>query len=174
MKYKVTPTAQELVMREENFIVSKTDLKGRITYANRTFMEFAGYTEEELLYKQHNIIRHPDMPRGVFKFLWDTIQGGQEFWGYVKNMTKSGAHYWVIANVTSSVDAKGNAIGYYSVRRKPKAEGVRTSAALYKIMIEAEQRAGTRDAIRASQEILQNFLAKENTSYEHFILGLEG
>lgn len=174
MKYKVTPTTEELVMRERDFIVSKSDVKGRFTYANRTFVEFAGYTEQELMGKQHNIIRHPDMPRAVYKLFWDTIQSGQEFWGYVKNMSKSGAFYWVIANVTPSVDMKGNIIGYYSVRRKPKAEGVRTSAALYKTMIEAEQRAGTQNAIQASQEILHNFLAKENTSYERFILGLEG
>lgn len=174
MKYHVTPSAKELVMREEDFIVSKSDIKGRFTYANRTFMEFAGYTEDELIGKQHNIIRHPDMPRGVYKLLWDTIQGGQEFWGYVKNMAKSGAYYWVIANVTPSVDLKGNIFGYYSVRRKPKVQGVKTAITLYKIMIEAEQRAGTRDAVRASQEILHKFLAKENTSYERFVLGLEG
>jgi len=74
MKKPITPTSVEKVMREDDFIVSKTDLKGRITYGNRVFVEFSGYEEEELLGAQHNIIRHPDMPRAVFKLLWDTIQ----------------------------------------------------------------------------------------------------
>lgn len=74
MKYRVQPNDREKTMRESDFIVSKTDLKGRITYGNRIFIEFSGYTEAELPGAQHNIIRHPDMPRGVFKFLWDTLQ----------------------------------------------------------------------------------------------------
>jgi len=78
-------------MREDDFIVSKTDLKGRITYGNRIFIEFSGYAESELVGSQHNIIRHPDMPRGVFKFLWDTIQAKEECCAYVKNMAKDGS-----------------------------------------------------------------------------------
>ncbi len=77
MKYKVEPTQQERLMRDDDFIVSKTDLKGRITYCNRIFIEFSGYSEQELLGAQHNIIRHPDMPRGVFKFLWDTLDAAK-------------------------------------------------------------------------------------------------
>jgi PAS domain S-box-containing protein len=73
MKNRQTPSAQERVMREGDFIVSKTDLKGRITYCNRVFIEFSGYQASELMGEQHNIVRHPDMPRGVFKFLWDTL-----------------------------------------------------------------------------------------------------
>ena len=84
MKYgNIAPTQQERVMREQDFLVSKTDLKGRITYGNRIFIEFSGYSEAELLGKQHNIVRHPDMPRGVFKFLWDTIQQKRECFAYV-------------------------------------------------------------------------------------------
>ena len=76
MKSKVEPTSNEKVMRENDFIVSKTDLKGRITYGNEIFIEYSGYSESELLGAQHNIIRHPDMPRGVFMFLWDNIAAG--------------------------------------------------------------------------------------------------
>lgn len=100
MKYKVVPTSNEKVMREDDFIVSKTDLQGIITYGNRIFIEFSGYTEAELLGSQHNIIRHPDMPRGVFKFLWDTLHAEKECCAYVKNMAKDGSFYWVFANVT--------------------------------------------------------------------------
>ncbi len=80
-------------MREDDFIVSKTDLKGRITYCNRIFIEFSGYSEAELLGAQHNIVRHPDMPRGVFQFLWDTLGQKTECFAYVKNMCRDGAFY---------------------------------------------------------------------------------
>ena len=100
MKRAITPTAVERVMREDDFIISLTDTKGRITYGNRIFIEFSGYTEDELLGTQHNIIRHPDMPRSVFKLLWDKIQAKEECFAYVKNMSKDGSFYWVFANIT--------------------------------------------------------------------------
>lgn len=168
----IQPTSVEKVMREDDFIVSKTDTKGRITYGNRTFIEYSGYTERELLGAQHNIIRHPDMPRAVFKLLWDTIQMRQECFAYVKNMAKDGGYYWVFANVTPSFDAGGNVIGYYSVRRKPKAEAVKVVAGLYRAMLEAEQRAGARDAMAASGKLLTDLLADKGASYEELILSL--
>ena len=102
---RITPTNEEKVMREGDLIVSKTDIKGRITYGNRTFNEFSGFTENELLGTQHNIIRHPDMPRAVFKLLWDRLQAGQEVFAFVKNISKDGSFYSVLANVTPSYDA---------------------------------------------------------------------
>ncbi len=116
MKQKgVVPNSRERVMRAEDFIVSKTDLTGRITYGNRIFMEYSGYSERELIGTQHNIIRHPDMPRAVFQLLWDTLAKEQEIFAYVKNMSKDGGFYWVFANVTPSYDQNGNVVGYYSV-----------------------------------------------------------
>jgi PAS domain S-box-containing protein len=91
------PKDVERPVPEDKFLVSKTDPRGIITYANEVFIEVSGYTEEELIGKPHNIIRHPDMPRTVFKLLWDTIKSGREFWGYVKNMAKDGSYYWVFA-----------------------------------------------------------------------------
>ena len=120
-KYRATPTALERTMRENDFIVSKTDLKGRITYCNRIFIEFAGYAEHELLGAPHNLIRHPDMPRGVFQFLWDSLHAERECFAYVKNMSKDGGFYWVLANVTPSYGEDGRVEGYFSVRRKPPA-----------------------------------------------------
>ncbi len=75
-------TAQEILMNKHDFIVSKTDAKGKITYCNRIFIEFSGYAEAELLGQPHNIIRHPDMPRSVYRFMWHTLQQGDEFFGY--------------------------------------------------------------------------------------------
>ena len=172
MKYKVTPTQQERVMREDDFIVSKTDLKGRISYCNRIFIEFSGYTEQELLGAQHNIIRHPDMPRGVFKLLWDTLGQNREIFAYVKNMSRDGAYYWVIANVTPNLNPQGVCEGYFSVRRKPKREAVSALSDLYRTMLEEERRAGPRDACDASVALLTGLLKQKGVSYESFILSL--
>jgi PAS domain S-box-containing protein len=173
MKNKnIVPTQQERVMREDDFLVSKTDLKGRVVYGNQIFIEFSGYQEHELLGQQHNIVRHPDMPRGVFKFLWDTIAQKQECFAYVKNMSKDGAYYWVFANVTPSFDAKGQLEGYFSVRRKPKAQAVKVMADLYRQMLEVEKRAGPKDACAASLAMLTGLLAQKGVSYESFILSI--
>jgi PAS domain S-box-containing protein len=172
LKNKITPTAVERVMREDDFIVSKTDLTGRITYGNRIFIEFSGYTEKELLGTQHNIIRHPDMPRGVFKFLWDSIQAKEECFAYVKNMSRDGSYYWVFANVTPNFDKDGNVIGYFSVRRKPRPEAVKLVSGIYGAMLDIEQKAGPRDACSASLAYLNNALSNKGMSYAEFILSI--
>ena len=159
-------------MREEDFIVSKTDRRGRITYGNRIFIEFSGYSSAELIGSQHNIIRHPDMPRGVFKLLWDTIGAEHECFAYVKNMSKDGGFYWVFANVTPDYDAAGAVCGYFSVRRKPARQAVDTMADIYRQMLVEEQKAGVRDAVAASQAWLFNLLAQQGTNYEEFVLSL--
>jgi len=172
MKQKIAPIAKEKVMRENDFIVSKTDLKGRITYGNRIFVEFSGYDLGELIGAQHNIIRHPDMPRAVFKLLWDTIEQGKEISAYVKNMAKDGSFYWVFANVTPDFDEHGKISGYYSVRRKPNPEAVKVVSGLYQAMLDAEQKAGARDAISASTKILTDLLAQKGASYDQLIFSL--
>jgi PAS domain S-box-containing protein len=172
MKNKQAPTLHEKLMREEDFIISKTDLKGRITYCNRVFIEFSGYAETELLGAQHNIIRHPDMPRGVFKFLWDTLGAGNECFAYVKNMSKDGSFYWVLANVTSNLDANGVTEGYFSARRKPGRGAVSAMSDVYRLMLAEEQRAGSRDACAASLALLTSVLNQKGVSYEQFILSI--
>jgi PAS domain S-box-containing protein len=159
-------------MREDDFIVSMTDPKGIITYGNRTFIEFSGYSETELLGSQHNIIRHPDMPRAVFKLLWDKIQKREECFAYVKNMSKDGGFYWVFTNVTPNLDANGSITGYFSVRRKPKASGIRTVTEVYRIMLEAEKRAGAANAIAASTKILVDILNEKGLSYDELVLAI--
>lgn len=168
----IKPTTVEKVMREDDFIVSKTDLKGRITYGNRIFIEYSGYTAQELLGAQHNIIRHPDMPRAVFKLLWDAIQARQECFAYVKNMSRDGSYYWVFANVTPSFDSQGNLLGYFSVRRKPKASGIKVMSDLYRAMLDAETRAGARDAMAASGKLLSDLLREKDVSYEELVLSI--
>ncbi len=172
MKNKIEPTAQERLMRDDDFIISKTDLKGRISYCNRIFIEFSGYSEHELLGAQHNIIRHPDMPRGVFQFLWDTLGARKECFAYVKNMSRDGGFYWVLANVTPDMDAQGVPQGYFSVRRKPGRGAVSALSDVYKLMLEEERRAGPRDACAASIALLTSVLKQKGVSYDQFILSI--
>lgn len=172
MKRSITPTSIERVMREDDFIVSMTDTKGRITYGNRIFIEFSGYSEEELLGTQHNIIRHPDMPRSVFKLLWDKIQNKEECFAYVKNMSKDGGFYWVFTNVTPTFDPGGNITGYFSVRRKPKLSGVQTAMAIYASMLEAEKQAGPANAIEAGTKVLVDMLNEKGLSYDELVLAI--
>lgn len=160
-------------MRADDYIVSKTDTKGRITYANPIFIEFSGYTEAELIGAQHNIVRHPDMPRAAFWLAWDTIQKGKEFFAYVKNMSKDGGFYWVFTHITPDFDAQGNIVGYYSVRRCPSRKAIDTVAPLYEAMLAAERAAGSRDAIAAGAAVLTNVLEKASVSYEQLILSLQ-
>ena len=168
----IIPSQNEKVMREDDFLVSRTDLKGKLTYGNQIFIEYSGYSEAELLGQQHNIVRHPDMPRGVFKLLWDTLQEKREIFAYVKNMSKDGSFYWVFANVTPSLDAQGQVEGYFSVRRKPKAQAIAVVTDLYRKMLEEERRAGPRDACAASVALLTSVLAQHGVSYEQFILSI--
>ena len=140
MKRKdIVPTQTERLMREGDFIVSKTDTKGIITYGNPIFIEFSGYTEEELIGSQHNIIRHPDMPRSAFKLAWDTIQSGKEFFAYVKNMSKDGSYYWVFTHITPDFDQSRRIVGYTSVRRYPKRSAIEALTPVYKLMLDAER-----------------------------------
>ncbi len=172
-RQNIQPTDKERLMRDDDFIVSKTDLKGRITYANKVFKEFSGFEENEYVGKQHNVIRHPDMPRCVFKLLWEHIQGGKEIFAYVKNICKDGGYYWVLANVTPSVDENGNVVGYYSVRRKPNPKAIAYITGLYRELLQIEQTAGSRDAIDAALAHVNQLLNQKGLSYERFILDLQ-
>lgn len=156
-------------MADNDFIVSKTDLKGKITYCNKIFMEMAEYKEEELLGKPHSIIRHPDMPKAVFKYLWDTIPTKQEVFAFVVNRTKNDNHYWVFTNVTASVDKNGKIIGYYSVRRKPNPEALKVIIPLYKEMIRVEKSEG----VEASFKVLTDILQEKGVGYDELIISLQ-
>jgi len=102
---------------EKNIIASKTDLKGKITYISDAFCAISGYSQEELMGKSHNIVRHPDVPKSAFKDLWDTIKSGKTWEGEVKNLKKDGGFYWVDAVVTPDFDVNNNIIGYSAIRQ---------------------------------------------------------
>ena len=157
-------------MQDEDFIVSKTDKTGKITYVNKIFMDMSEYKEAELHGKPHNIIRHPDMPKAIFKYLWDTIQKKEEVFAYVLNKTKTGNDYWVYANITASVDNNDNIIGYYSVRRKPNPKALDIIIPLYRQMLATEKTSG----VDASFKILTDILEEKGVSYDEFIISIQG
>lgn len=169
----IAPTGQEIRFGDEEVIVSKTDLKGVITYANEVFVRVSGYSEKELLNEAHNIIRHPEMPACVFQLLWDTIKDQQEIFAYVLNMAKSGGHYWVFAHVTPSFDLSGKHIGYHSNRRVPYADALPTVKGLYsKLCAEERRHSNKRIAIEASTRMLLDLLAERGQSYSEFVFSL--
>ena len=169
-KFSVQP---EVFLKEDDLIISKTDLKGRITYANRTFMRISGYDEEALLHQPHNLIRHPDMPKGVFKMLWRELQQGHEFFGFVKNYTLDQSFYWVFANITPDIDANGKVQGYFSVRRQPNPKAVEQIFPVYQKMLEIERRHTKTQACVHSLAFLQQLLDSKKISYERFVMQLQ-
>jgi len=156
-------------MRADDFIVSKTDLKGRITYVNKIFMDISEFKEEELLGKPHSIIRHKDMPKAVFKLLWNMVQSKEEIFAYVLNTTKNKNSYWVYANITPSINENGKLIGYYSVRRRPNPNALKIIEPLYAKMLNAEKSGG----VDAGTKILTDLLHEKGVSYNELIIDIQ-
>ncbi|AJC90964.1 PAS sensor-containing signal-transduction protein [Campylobacter subantarcticus LMG 24377] len=161
--------SSEKNLTSDVLITSKTNLKGEIVYANEDFLNYSDYKIDEILYKPHSIMRHPDMPRTVFKYLWDNIQLKKEIFAFVKNKTKFNDYYWVFANITASCDANGNTLNYYSVRRKPKAEAVKTIEGIYKVLIRKENESG----IKAGLEELNTIVKSYGMSYNELIMQIQ-
>jgi PAS domain S-box-containing protein len=173
MRSQIRPTGREVFFEENEIIVSKTDITGKITYANDVFLRVSAYTEEEILGKPHSIIRHPAMPRCVFQLLWDTIQSGEEIFAYVINLAKNGDHYWVFAHVTPTFDTSGNIVGYHSNRRVPDREAVELVTALYADLCALEQKASSkREAIEQATAALGSTLASKSVEYDEFIFSI--
>ena len=167
------PTGRERTFDEGEIIVSKTDLNGRITYANRVFCRIGQYSEEELIGQPHSILRHPDMPRCVFKLLWERIQAGDEIFAFVKNMAKSGDHYWVLAHVTPSYDAAGKIDGYHSNRRVPDRSAIAAVEPIYRQLLEIENRAPDRkQGMNEAAAALNDLLKKNGVDYDTFVFSL--
>ena len=121
-------------LKNDDFLVSQTDAKGTILFANDDFCKIAGYTIDELVGKPHNIVRHSDMPKAAFKSLWDTVKKGDVWDGYVKNRTKDGGYYWVFATVYPIYDDVTKQNTFISCRRKPSSEEIAEAEALYKTL----------------------------------------
>lgn len=163
-------TGKETFFKRDDLIVSKTDTTGRLTYVNHTFLDVAGYSEAECIGKQHNLIRHPNMPRAVFDLLWKTIAAGKEIFAYVVNATKTGDYYWVIAHVTPSVK-DGKIVGYHSTRRVCNPDTVRSAVLpLYENLKQVEQsNQSKKSGLEDSVGTLHAMLAEKGTSYDAFM-----
>lgn len=163
----------EVFFDRNDLIVSKTDLKGRITYVNHTFSEVAGYEESDLIGQPHNMIRNPNMPRAVFELLWTTIAKGKEIFAYVVNSAKNGDHYWVIAHVTPSQE-NGSIIGYHSTRRVPSPQTIKSIIEpLYDQLKSIEDKnPNKKDSIKESVGALMSILGDKGVSYDEFIAKL--
>ncbi len=137
-KRRVVATEIETPFPSGELIVSQTDTAGVIIQCNPAFVRMSGYTVEELVGSPQHILRHPDMPRAVFKDLWDTIDQGRKWHGYVKNLRKDGGYYWVYATIVPNI-RDGHIHGYTSVRREPSRKKIAEMAALYRDLLAAEQ-----------------------------------
>jgi PAS domain S-box-containing protein len=145
-------------------IVSKSDELGNITYTNPIFMKISGYSQGDLLDKPHSILRHPDMPKAIFKYLWENIQQGKDVVAYVKNLCKDGSFYWVIATVKIAKNPDGTFRNYMSTRKAITPTAKEIISNLYAKMLDAEQNEG----IEASIKVLEEFLVSEGESFETF------
>ncbi|OSQ43806.1 PAS domain-containing protein [Thalassospira alkalitolerans] len=166
-------TGVERHFSDDEIIVSKTDPKGRITYANDVFLRVAGYREKDILGQPHSIIRHPGMPRCVFALLWDTIAKGREIFAYVINRSANGDHYWVLANVTPTFGPDGKIIGYHSNRRVPRRDALEQVIPLYADLCAEEDRERNRkEGMARSTQKLGNLLAQAGIDYDQFVFTL--
>jgi len=160
---KPTPIDEEIVLDPKRYIVSETDEKGKITYANDYFQEVSGYTEDELIGKPHSIVRHPDMPKVVFKLLWQTIGAGKNINAVVKNLAKDGRYYWIFTEFEIRKDTDtGEIIGYHASRKKISRHVIEIIAELYAKLLEIEKK----DGVEASEKYLVSFLKEKGDDIE--------
>ena len=167
-------TGTERFFDDNELIVSKTDINGQLTYVNNVFLRLASYAEKECVGQPHNMIRHPHMPRCIFKLLWDTIQSGKEIFAYVLNRSANGDHYWVIAHVTPSKDSSGQIVGFHSNRRTPNRSILdNTIIPLYNSLLAEEKKHSDRKAgLAASSAMIEDLLKEKGVEYDEFIAGL--
>lgn len=165
------PKNEEIKLDPHKMIVSKTDLKGTITYVNDVFIDVCGYSQSELIGMPHNIVRHPDMPKIAFKLMWDTINQGKNFRAVVKNLAKDGRYYWVVTDFEPLYDAHTKQIITHTAYRMPAPKKAKeTMAPIYAKLVELEKSYGMDGSLR----YLMNFLDENKTTYDDFIGSLIG
>jgi len=169
----MTLTGVARTFPNDQMIVTKTDPKGRITYANEIFIDISGYSEDELLGQPHSMIRHPDMPRAVFKLLWDRLNAQEEIFAFVCNRCKNGDHYWVLAHITPNFDKDANVVGFHSSRRSMTQKALATIPSLYKTLHDIEQQGNRKEALElSSTKLNEEIMRLGYDSYDRFVLDL--
>lgn len=165
------PINEEIQISTKKYIVSKTDAKGVIEYGNDYFVEISGYKESELIGKPHNMIRHPDMPKIVFKMMWDRINKGKNIMAVVKNMAKDGRYYWVITEFEPKIDPISNdIISHTAFRKAAPQKAINIMEPIYQKLLEIEKEGG----MEASEKYLRGFFEEKHTTYDEFIDGVIG
>jgi len=148
------PNENEIEVKPVDIVVSKADEDGDIEYANPIFYKLSGYSKKELTHAPHSILRHPDMPKVVFKYLWEQLQSGNEIHAFVKNMTKDGSFYWVLAFVRGAYNPDGSLRNYVSTRKAMSPKARETIEPLYAKLLDIEKSEG----VEASEKALVNTL----------------
>jgi len=149
-----TPTSNEIEIKSVDIVVSKADEEGNIEYANPIFYKLSGYNKRELTFAPHSILRHPDMPKVVFKYLWQELKKGNEVYAFVKNLTKDGSFYWVFAYVRPALNPDGSLRNYVSTRKVLSPNARKTIEPLYKKLLEIEKSDGVEASEKALIEVL--------------------
>lgn len=166
-----TDSSREIRMREDDFIVSKTDVDSRITYVNKAFCDISGYSETELIGQNHDIVRNNLMPHGIYNLMWEHLQAEEEFFGYIVNRNKDGSCYWTLINVTPFYE-NNTLAGYFAVRRCPTEAALKIIKPLYKSMRDIERTASAEQLLPLSSSVLWQAITKEYQSYAEFVLSL--
>ncbi|WP_457747513.1 PAS domain-containing protein [Sulfurimonas sp.] len=160
---KPIPKNEEIELDPKRYIVSETDEKGKITFANDYFQEISGYNLDELIGEPHSIVRHPDMPKVVFKLLWETIKQGKNINAVVKNLAKDGRYYWIFTEFEIRKDTDtGKIIGYHASRKKISRHVIEIIAQLYAELLKIEKSEG----VEASEKYLIEFLKSKGETIE--------
>ena len=162
---KIIPVNTEVHWNKDLELVSKTDKAGTIRYANEAFVNVSGYEEYELVGQGHNIIRHPDMPKVIFKLLWSNLLKGKDFHAVVKNMAKNGRYYWVITRFEIFKNDKGEITGYMGRRKSIQPEVAERVEELYKKLVQIEEASG----IEAAEDYLTGYLEDLKKTYEEYL-----
>ncbi|GAA0630651.1 PAS domain-containing protein [Sporichthya brevicatena] len=174
MRTAITPTGQERTFDDDEIIVSKTDPQGRIMYVNDVFLRVSAFAEDELIGQPHNIIRHPDMPRSVFRLLWETLGSGRELFAYIVNLAADGAHYWVLAHVTPTFDGRGQIVGFHSNRRTAAPSALAQVEPVYAELLREERRHTSAPAAAAAgARLFADKLAEQGLSYDEWVWSLD-
>ena len=173
-KNNIVPRDEEINFDPDEIIVSKTDTKGRIIYANDVFCRVAEMSTSDVIGQPHNIIRHPDMPRAVFKLLWERLLSKKEIFAYVKNMSLTGKYYWVIAHVTPSFGSDGTLAGFHSNRRVPSPQAIADIRPLYQDLLRIEQEnTDPKAGLLESATFLEKATQDIGQSYDEFVWSKE-
>ncbi|QKX07608.1 PAS domain-containing protein [Aquimarina sp. TRL1] len=164
MKYP-TPLDEEIILDPQETIMSKTNPHGTIEYANDYFMNICGYEEHELIGKPHNIIRHPDMPKVIFKWLWERLKKKENIHALVKNLAKDGRYYWVITDFEVKCNEYGEIDSLFARRKAPPRKTIQLVRELYKKLLAIEKASG----VEVSEKYLIGFLEEKGKTYDEFI-----